>query len=51
MDLIDDIARPCTFNECRLSDAMLQLSPHGEIAIPMWPIKEECCRVSRGRST
>jgi hypothetical protein len=34
-DLIDDIARPCTFNECRLSDAMLQQSPHGEIAIPM----------------
>jgi hypothetical protein len=40
MDLIDDIARPCTINECRLSDAMLQLSPHGEIAFPMVVNKE-----------
>jgi hypothetical protein len=33
--------------ECRLSDAMLRLSPHGEIAIPMRPIKEGGGAVSR----
>ena len=31
----DDMARPCTVHECKLSDAMLQPSPHGEIAIPI----------------
>jgi hypothetical protein len=30
---------------------MLRLSPHGEIAIPMRPIKEERCTLSRGRNT
>jgi hypothetical protein len=35
MIAVNDMTRPCTFYECRLVDAILQLSPHGEIAIPM----------------
>jgi hypothetical protein len=44
MDLIDDMARPCTLTSADYSDAMLQLSPHGEIAVPMAVNKENTAR-------
>jgi hypothetical protein len=31
----DDIMRPCTNKTVQITDAMLQLSPHGEIAVPI----------------
>jgi len=50
MVAVNDMARPCTFYECRLLDAMLQLSPHGEIAIPMGGIDETTPHAVKGQS-